>query len=42
MALSPIDLLSMETNHFLAILILAKTTKMQVREGTVVQNIKKW
>jgi hypothetical protein len=30
--LSPIDPLSMESHHFFAIFILAKTTEMQVRE----------
>jgi hypothetical protein len=34
--LSPIDLLSIESHHFLAILILAKTIEMQVRERTTV------
>jgi hypothetical protein len=34
--LSPIDPLSLESHHFLAIFIL---TKMQVRERTMVQNI---
>jgi hypothetical protein len=37
--LSLIDPLSIESYHFLAILILAKTTEMQVRERTMVQNI---
>jgi hypothetical protein len=37
--LSPIDLLSMASHHFLAILILLKTPAMQVRERTMVQNI---
>jgi hypothetical protein len=40
--LSPIDPLSMESHHFLAIFILAQTIEMQVRERTMVQNIKKW
>jgi hypothetical protein len=40
--LSPIDPLSMESHHFLVVFILAKTTQMQVRERTTVQNIKKW
>jgi hypothetical protein len=40
--LSPIDPLSMESHHFLAIFILAKTTEMQVRKRTTVQNIEKW
>jgi hypothetical protein len=40
--LSPIDPLSMESHHFLAIFILAKTTEMQVRKRRTVQNIKKW
>jgi hypothetical protein len=40
--LSPIDLLSMTSHHFLSILILAKTTEMKVRERITVQNIKKW
>jgi hypothetical protein len=40
--LSPIDPLSMESHYFLAIFILAKTAEMQVRERTMVQNIKKW
>jgi hypothetical protein len=40
--LSPIDPLSMESHHFLAIFILAKTTQMQVRERTTLQNIEKW
>jgi hypothetical protein len=40
--LSPLDALSIESHHFLAIFILAKTTEMQVRETTTVQNIKKW
>jgi hypothetical protein len=40
--LSPIDPLSMESHHFFAIFILSKTTEMQVREGTMVQNIVKW
>jgi hypothetical protein len=35
-----IDPLSMESHHFLAIFILAQTTKMQVREKSMVQNIK--
>jgi hypothetical protein len=39
--LSPIDPLSMESYHFFAIFILAKTTGMQVRERTMVQNIEK-
>jgi hypothetical protein len=40
--LPPIDPISMESHHFLAIFILAKTTEMQVRERTMVQNIEKW
>jgi hypothetical protein len=40
--LSPIDLLFMASHHFLVILILAKTTEMQVRERTMVQNVEKW
>jgi hypothetical protein len=32
----------MESHHFLVIFILAKITKMQVRERTTVQNIEKW
>jgi hypothetical protein len=40
--LSPLDPLSTESQHFLAIFILTKTTKMQVRERTTVQYIKKW
>jgi hypothetical protein len=32
----------MESHRFFAIFILAKTTKMQVRERTTVQNIEKW
>jgi hypothetical protein len=40
--LSPIDLLSMVSHHFLVILILSKTLEMQVRERTIVQNIEKW
>jgi hypothetical protein len=40
--LSTIDPLSMESHHFFAIFILAKTTKMHVRERTMVQNIEKW
>jgi hypothetical protein len=40
--LSPIDPLSMESHHFLAIFILAKTTEMQVRKRRTVQNIEKW
>jgi hypothetical protein len=39
--LSPIDPISMESHHLLVILILAKTTEMQVRERTMVQNIEK-
>jgi hypothetical protein len=39
--LSLIDTLSMESHHFFAIFTLAKTTKMQVRETTMVQNIEK-
>jgi hypothetical protein len=38
--LSPIDPISMESHHVFAIFILVKTTKMQVRERTTVQNIK--
>jgi hypothetical protein len=38
--LSLIDPLSMESHHFLAIFILAQTTEMQVREKSMVQNIK--
>jgi hypothetical protein len=37
--LSPIDLISMVSYHFLAILILPKTTAIHVRERTMVQNI---
>jgi hypothetical protein len=40
--LSPIDALSMESHHFFTIFILAKTTEIQIRERTTVQNIKKW
>jgi hypothetical protein len=40
--LSPIDPLSMESHHLLATFILEKTTEIQVRERTTVQNIKKW
>jgi hypothetical protein len=40
--LSPIDPLSMESHHFFAIFFLAKTTKIQVRERTMVQSIEKW
>jgi hypothetical protein len=40
--LSPLDPLSMESHRFFAIFILAKITKMQVRERTTVQNIEKW
>jgi hypothetical protein len=40
--LSPIDLLSIASHYFLAILNLAKTIEMQVRERTIVQNIEKW
>jgi hypothetical protein len=40
--LSPIDLLSKASHHFLAILILAKTTEMYVTERTLMQNIEKW
>jgi hypothetical protein len=40
--LSPIDPLSMESHHFLAIFILAQTIEMHVREITTVQNIEKW
>jgi hypothetical protein len=39
--LSPINLLSIASNQFLAILILSKTPEIQVRERTMVQNIKK-
>jgi hypothetical protein len=39
---SPIDPLSMESRHLFAVFIWAKTTEMQVRERTIVQNIKKW
>ncbi len=31
-----------ESHHFFIIFILAKTTEMQVRERTMVQNIEKW
>jgi hypothetical protein len=31
-----------ESHHFFIIFILIKTTKMQVRESTMVQNIEKW
>jgi hypothetical protein len=34
--LSPIDPFSMKSHHFLAIIILEKTTEMQVRERTTV------
>jgi hypothetical protein len=40
--LSPIDPLSIESHHFLVIFILAKTTELQVKERTTVQNIEKW
>jgi hypothetical protein len=40
--LSPIDPLSMESHHFLAIFILAQTIAMHVREIITVQNIEKW
>jgi hypothetical protein len=40
--LSPIDPLSMESHHFLAIFILEQTIEIQVRERTTVQNIEKW
>jgi hypothetical protein len=39
--LSPIDPVSMESHHFLAIFILAQTTEKQVRQRTTVENIKK-
>jgi hypothetical protein len=39
--LSPIDPLSTESHRLLAIFIVAKTTEMQVRERTTVQNIEK-
>jgi hypothetical protein len=39
--LSPIDPLSMESDHFFAIFFLAKTIEMHVRERTMVQSIKK-
>jgi hypothetical protein len=40
--LSPIDPLSIDSDHFFAIVTLAKTTEMLVGEGTTGQNIKKW
>jgi hypothetical protein len=40
--LSPIDMLSMTSHHFLVILIPAKIAEMDVKERTMVQNIEKW
>jgi hypothetical protein len=42
LSVATINLLSMESHHFFDILILAKIIEMQVRERTIMQNIKKW
>jgi hypothetical protein len=40
--LSLVETLPMASHHLFAIFILAKTIKMQVRERTTVDKIKKW
>jgi hypothetical protein len=40
--LSPVEPLPMASHHLFAIFILAEMTKMQVRDRTTMDKIKKW